>query len=270
MHQYVTFIGNFPIRFYGIFFSLGIIFGCIMAYYLLKKDGRNWHIYTFDLGLTIAFAGIIGGRLWDVFFFDWDYYHNHLLEIPYVWQGGMAIQGGVLFACIAGYVFLRKHHIPVLPFADTVAPAIIFGQAIGRIANFMNGDAFGHPTGQAFGLLYPSTTLAYHTYGAQPLWPAEVWECQGDLIILGLLIWYSCFKHACGTTFCLYIILYSLLRFFLEFFRGDYITLAFGLKSAQITSLVAFLAAFAFFLFFTFRYREDAREETAVTDKGKE
>ena len=82
--------------------------------------------------------------------------------------------------------------------------------------NFMNGDAFGHPTGADFGILYPSTTLAYHTYGAQPLWPAEVWECQGDLIILGLLLWYSCFKHARGTTFCLYIMLYSLLRFFLE------------------------------------------------------
>ena len=189
MHQYVTFIGGFPIRFYGIFFSLGIIFGCIMAYYFLKKDGRGWHECMFDLGLTIAFVGIIGGRLWDVFFFDWDYYHNHLLEIPYVWQGGMAIQGGVIFACVAGYIFLRKRHIPVLQFADIIAPAIIFGQAIGRIANFMNGDAFGHPTGADFGILYPSTTLAYHTYGAQPLWPAEVWECQGDLIILGLLLW---------------------------------------------------------------------------------
>ena len=80
MHQYVTFIGGFPIRFYGIFFSLGIIFGCVMAYYLLKKDGRGWHEIVFDLGLTIAFVGIIGGRLWDVFFFDWDYYHNHLLD----------------------------------------------------------------------------------------------------------------------------------------------------------------------------------------------
>jgi phosphatidylglycerol:prolipoprotein diacylglycerol transferase len=47
-------------------------------------------------------AGIVGGRIWDVFFFDWAYYHNHLTEIPYVWQGGMAIQGGLLFGAIAG------------------------------------------------------------------------------------------------------------------------------------------------------------------------
>lgn len=266
MHQYVTFIGGFPIRFYGIFFSLGIIFGCIMAYYLLKKDGRGWHEHVFDLGITIAFVGIIGGRLWDVFFFDWDYYHDHLLEIPYVWQGGMAIQGGVIFACVAAYFYLRKHKIPVLPFADTVTPAIIFGQAIGRIANFMNGDAFGHPTGANFGILYPDTTLAYHTYGAQPLWPAEVWECQGDLIILGLLLWYACFKHAHGTTFCLYIMLYSLLRFFLEFFRGDYGSLAFGLKSAQLTSLTSFTCALLVFIFFSVKYRADAKVEEKPED----
>ena len=112
MHQYLFFIGNFPIRLYGIFFSLGIISGCITAYFLLKKDRRGWESHMFDLGLVIAFAGIVGGRLWDVFFFDWEYYHNHLLEIPYIWQGGMAIQGGIIFACIAAYFYLKKHQIP--------------------------------------------------------------------------------------------------------------------------------------------------------------
>ena len=130
----------------------------------------------------------------------------------------------------------------------------------------MNGDAFGHPTGANFGILYPDTTLAYRTYGAQPLWPAEVWECQGDLIILGLLLWYACFKHARGTTFCLYIMLYSLLRFFLEFFRGDYGSLAFGLKSAQLTSLTSFTCALLVFIFFSVKYRADAKAEKAPGD----
>lgn len=268
MHQYVTFIGDFPLRFYGIFFSLGIISGCLVAYFLLKKDGRGWEQHLFDLGLLIAFAGILGGRLWDVFFFDWDYYGNHLLEIPFVWQGGMAIQGGLVFACTAAYFYLKKHRIPILPFADTVAPAIILGQAVGRIANFMNGDAFGHPTGGDFGLLYPSTTLAYQTYGAQPLWPAEVWECQGDIIIFVILLWASCFKHAKGTIFCLYIMLYSLLRFFLEFLRGDYGTLLWGLKSAQLTSLAAFTAAALFCLYFYLKEKdEEDMKRKVISDK---
>ena len=91
-------------------------------------------------------ASLISSSI-SIFFFDWDYYHDHLTEIPYVWQGGMAIQGGVIFACVAAYFFLKKKNIPILPFADIVTPAIILGQSVGRIANFMNGDAFGHPTG---------------------------------------------------------------------------------------------------------------------------
>lgn len=259
MHQYLFFIGNFPIRLYGIFFSLGIISGCLVAYFLLKQENRQWENHIVDLGLTIAFAGIIGGRLWDVFFFDWNYYHNHLWEIPFVWQGGMSIQGGVIFACLAGCIYLKKHHIPILPFADTVSPAIILGQSIGRIANFMNGDAFGHPTGMDFGLLYPHTTLAYHTYGAVPLWPAEVWECQGDLLIFVALIFYRAFPHAKGTAFCLYIMLYSILRFFLEYIRGDYGTLAFGLKSAQLTSLAAFSCALCAFLYLSYRNNKQGK-----------
>ena len=229
MHQYLTFIGGFPIRFYGIFFSLAIIFGCIMAYFLLKKSRTGWKSRRKQQANSQK---------------------QHLTEIPYVWQGGMAIQGGVIFACVAAYFFLKKKNIPILPFADIVTPAIILGQSVGRIANFMNGDAFGHPTGLGYGILYPATTLAYKTYGPQPLWPAEVWECQGDLIIFCLLIWYSCFKHPKGTTFCLYIMLYSLLRFFLEFFRGDYGTYALDLKSAQITALIGFVIAAAFFIYF--------------------
>jgi len=193
-----------------------------------------------------------------VFFFDWDYYGDHLTEIFNVWQGGMAIQGGLVFACTAAYFFLKKRNIPILPFADTVAPSVILGQAVGRIANFMNGDAFGHPTGGGFGLLYPSTTLAYRTYGAQPLWPAEVWECQGDILIFVVLLWYSCARRAHGTVFCLYVMLYSLLRFFLEYLRGDYSALLLGLKSAQLTSLAAFTVSALCFLYFYFK---DKKEE---------
>jgi phosphatidylglycerol:prolipoprotein diacylglycerol transferase len=257
MHQYLFFIGGWPIRLYGIFFTLGILSGCIVAYFLLQKEGHGWEKEMFDFGLTIAFWGILGGRLWDVFFFDWDYYQHHLTQILSVWQGGMAIQGGLIFAFTAAYIYLRRHHIPILPFADTVAPAIILGQSVGRIANFMNGDAFGHPTGSDFGLLYPHTTWAYQTYGSQPLWPAEVWECQGDILIFVLLIWLSCTRHTKGTIICAYVMLYSTLRFFLEFFRGDYGTLLWGLKSAQLTALAGFTVAAVLLVYFHFKYREE-------------
>lgn len=87
MHQYLFHIGSFPIRAYGLLFMLGIISSGLAAYYIMKKDGRRWHRHIFDFTLYCGLAGIVGGRLWDVFFFDWAYYHNHLSEIPYIWQG---------------------------------------------------------------------------------------------------------------------------------------------------------------------------------------
>lgn len=249
MHQYLFFIGDFPIRAYGLILSLSIILATATAYFLAKQDGR-WHQHVPDIGIYCGLAGIVGARLWDVFFFDWGYYHNHLLEIPFVWQGGMAIQGGVVLGGIAGYIYTKIHKIDTWAFADIVAaPAVIMGQAIGRIANFLNGDAFGNPTGGNFGILYPSTTLAHQVYGNQPLWPAEVWEGQIDIIIFVLLLLFRTTNHAKGQAFILYAILYSTARFFLEYIRGDYQILAFGLKSAQLTSLAVILIGSLLFIY---------------------
>ncbi len=256
MHQYLFFIGDFPIRTYGLFLSLGIISAACVAYFLLKKDGRGWHNHIVDFSIYCGIAGIIGARLWDVFFFDWDYYGNHLLEIPFVWQGGMAIQGGLVLGTLVGIWYTKKHNIDTWAFGDIIAPAIIMGQSVGRMANLMNGDAFGHPTGGNFGIIYPDTTLAYTVYGSQPLWPAEVWEGQIDILIFIVLLIFSTFKHSKGQVFVLYTVLYSIARFFLEYLRGDYNTLMWGLKSAQLTSLLVILVGVSVFFYLGYRERK--------------
>lgn len=250
---------------------LGIVSAGITAYYIMKHDGRGWHVHIFDFTMYCGLSGIVGGRLWDVFFFDWPYYHNHLAEIPYVWQGGMAIQGGLLFGAVAGIVYTKYHYIDTWAFADLLAPAIILGQSIGRMANLMNGDAFGHPTGGDFGIVYPDTTLAYHTYGNQPLWPAEVWEGQIDVLVFVALLLYSCFPHKKGQVFFLYVMLYAVERFFLEFLRGDYVNLTLGLKSAQMTSVIAFVIALVIFIVLQFKGLEDkGREGQEKAEKSSE
>lgn len=255
MHQYLFFISDFPIRAYGLVLSLSIILATGVAYFLAKQDGR-WHDHIVDMGIYCGLAGLLGARLWDVFFFDWDYYHNHLTELLNVWQGGMAIQGGIVLAVITGIIYTKRHKIDTWALADIVAPAIILGQGLGRCANLLNGDAFGAPTGGAFGIVYPATTLAYHTYGAQPLWPAEVWEGQLDMVIFALLLMFRSTGHAKGQAFALYVILYSLARFFLEYLRGDYTELVWGIfKSAQMTSVIAFIAALAAFIYLGWKHR---------------
>lgn len=269
MHQYLFFVGDFPIRAYGLILSLSIILATGVAYFLAKQDGR-WHNHIVDIGIYSGIAGIVGARLWDVFFFDWAYYSHHLSEIFYVWQGGMAIQGGIVFGVGAGIIYARRHKIDILALADIVAPAIILGQAIGRCANLLNGDAFGAPTGDNFGIIYPETTLAYHTYGAQPLWPAEVWEGQIDFVIFALLLIFRAFPHAKGQAFSLYIMLYSLARFGLEFLRGDYATPVFlSFTSAQTTSLVAFILALIFFIYCQITYSRQKKTVKSKINKNR-
>ena len=255
MHQYLFYIGNFPIRSYGLVISLSIILAAGTAYYLAKKDGRGYEKYVVDLGIVCGLAGLIGARLWDVFFFDWDYYQHHITELFNVWQGGMAIQGGILLGVTAGIIYAWKHHLDILAMADLFAPAIVLGQSLGRCANLLNGDAFGAPTGTDYGIVYPSTTLAHHVYGAAPLWPAEIWEGQLDLVIFCLLLIFQCKNRAKGETFALYIILYSALRFMLEFLRGDYAAHVMDtmLTSAQLTAAIAFILAAVAFTWFHIR-----------------
>lgn len=253
MHQYLFYIGDFPVRAYGLVLSLSIILASSVAYFLAKQDGR-WHDHIPDMCIYSGMAGLLGARLWDVFFFDWGYYQHHLTEILNVWQGGMAIQGGVVLGVATGVFYCWQHKIDIPAMMDICAPAIIFGQGLGRCANLLNGDAFGAPTGSNFGILYPETTLAYHTYGAQPLWPAEIWEGQLDFVIFGLLLLYRAFPHAKGQAFALYVMLYSTARFFLEYLRGDYTNLVFGIfKSAQMTSVAAFTIALAVYIYLWFR-----------------
>ena len=269
MHQYLFFVGDFPIRAYGLILSLSIILATGVAYFLAKQDGR-WHNHIVDIGIYSGIAGIVGARLWDVFFFDWAYYSHHLSEIFYVWQGGMAIQGGIVFGVGAGIIYARRHKIDILALADIVAPAIILGQAIGRCANLLNGDAFGAPTGSNFGIIYPETTLAYHMYGAQPLWPAEVWEGQIDFVIFALLLIFRAFPHAKGQAFSLYIMLYSLARFGLEFLRGDYANPVFlSFTSAQTTSLVAFILALIFFIYCQITYSRQKKTVKSKINKNR-
>lgn len=167
-------------------------------------------------------GGIIGARLWQVFFYEWDYYSKHLVEIIMIWRGGMSILGAIVGAGMAGFIYTRRKHIDFWKLADIAAPGLIFGQSAGRIACLLNGDAYGSPTNLGYGLIYPPGTPAYAAYGSQPLWPAEVWEGQWDLVVFAIILILARWrKWPEGTLFLTYIVLYSVGRFPLEFLRGD-------------------------------------------------
>ncbi|MDR3540020.1 MAG: prolipoprotein diacylglyceryl transferase [Desulfosporosinus sp.] len=257
MHQYWFFIGSFPLRAYGTLFALAFIMGVSITLYFAKAEGRPEYMeIVMDLAPLLLIAGILGARIWQVFFFDWAYYSKNLGEIIAIWHGGLSIQGGVAGALLGGGVYVWRKKLPFWEIADLVAPGLILAQSIGRDANLMNGDAFGGPTGGNFGILYPVGTIARDTFGNQPLWPAEVWEGQVDVIIFALLVMLKLRKWPSGTIFLSYVILYNLARFFLENLRGDSPRFLFGWSAAQWSSMVAVIIALLLMAWRIWRERE--------------
>lgn len=240
MHQYWFFIGNFPLRAYSTLFVLAFFLGVLVTLYFVKAEGKEEYTDNiWDLALLLLVGGLLGARIWQVFFFDWNFYRQHLTEIPAIWHGGLSIQGGVVGALLLGGFYVWKKKLPFWEIADLMAPGLILAQAIGRDANLMNGDAFGGPTGGNFGILYPVGTIARDTFGNQPLWPAEVWEGQFDVILFAVLVGMKLKKLPSGTIFLTYAAAYNLARFFLEYLRGDSPRFLFGWTAAQWSSVTA-------------------------------
>lgn len=241
-------IGGFTLRSYGVIVALAILIGLAVAY-LLTSD-KEYREYLFDVLVYGIIGAIIGARSWQVFFYEWDYYSQNLVEIAMIWHGGLAIQGALIGAFIAAVFYAKVKKINLWRLADIAAPGLILGQAIGRIACFLNGDAYGTPTGSNFGIVYPEGTPAYAAYGSQPLWPAEVWEGQWDFIVFVIILMLTRWrKWPQGIVFLAYIILYSVGRFSLEFLRGDSPYYWLNWTSGQWTSVGMITVSILFMLF---------------------
>ncbi|WP_058300690.1 prolipoprotein diacylglyceryl transferase [Gorillibacterium timonense] len=251
-------IGDYAVRSYGLVVALAVLLAMGMATFLAKDTPYQKHISNLMLYLIVG--ALLGARIWHVFFFQWEDYSSRLAEIPKFWNGGLSIQGGLAGGFLAAAVYVRRYRLSFWELADTLAPAIALGQGLGRIACFLNGDAFGSPTGSGFGIVYPPGTMAYDTYGSQPLWPAEVWEGQWDIVVFVLLILLKSRKWPKGCLFLTYNILYSVARFLLELLRGDSPRYALSWTAGQWTSMTVIAISLLLGLVLVIRSRTEGRE----------
>jgi len=247
-------IGNYDVPSHGIVSALAILLALGMAHYLAKGTPYREHIW--GMMPYVLVAGIISARIWHVFFFQWGYYSNHPMEIFYIWQGGISVQGSLIGGFAAGLYYTKKHKLSFWRFVDLLAPAIVLGQSIGRIACFLNGDAYGSPTSSGFGLVYPEGSFAYEAYGSQPLWPTEIFEGQWDLIVFGILILMKNRTWTTGVLFLTYNILYSFGRFNLEWLRGDSPRYTFQWTAGQWTSFSVIVISLGLIGFLVLRDRK--------------
>jgi len=222
------------IRWYGILISIGMLLGYYLALREARKIGVNEE-KMLDLFLVVIPAAIIGARLYYVLF-NLDYYKNDIIKMINIREGGLAIHGGVIAGVLAGYIFTRVNKLDFWKLADVVAPSIILGQAIGRWGNYINQEAYGRPTNLPWGIIINGVKVH----------PTFLYESIWDFLVFLFLIFYRKSKKYDGEIFHLYVILYSIGRFFIEGLRIDSLMIG-PFRTAQVLSL-ALIVIFGFLL----------------------
>ncbi|MDO4701334.1 MAG: prolipoprotein diacylglyceryl transferase [Erysipelotrichaceae bacterium] len=239
----VVSFGTLEIKWYAII----ILFAAIMTYYLslqeFKKFGyeknimEDFFVYTFGVGL-------VGARLWFCVFYDFKYYFFNPINLLKVYEGGLAIQGGLVFGALFAYWFLKKRNISFLRMADAIAPNILIASFIGRWANFINQEAFGPIVPESFYQYFPSfIKQGMYIQGNYHL-PTFFMESMGCLIawLLIKFVYRRFFKVKRGHLAYSYLLAYGIIRIYVESFRTDSLYIG-PLKMAQMTSLAFIIVA---------------------------
>lgn len=242
--------GPFTIYWYAVFIVSGILLGYFIASKRAKKEGISEDVIS-DLLLYGLPVSIISARLYYVFF-ELDSYIRNPVDILKVWEGGLAIHGGLIGAVATGVIYCRKKNFSFWKVADIVAPSIVIGQIIGRWGNFMNQEAYGGEISREAlkGFLLPNFIVnQMYIDGAyrQPTFLYESLWNIGVLIILILLIKRKAFN---GQLFLVYIIMYSIGRFWIEGLRTDSLMLTQNLRMAQVLSISLIFSALLVYFYF--------------------
>ena len=242
-------IFGFSIAYYGIVIVTGMMIAIWIAQREAKRTGQTPEQYL-DLAMIGIAAGILGARIYYVIF-AWDYYKDDLLNIFNIRQGGLAIYGGIIGACIAVVIYSRKKKQNFGLLMDTASMSIVFGQIMGRWGNFFNREAFGDYTNNLFAMQLPVSAVRANEI-TQKMWdhvvtvngveyiqvhPTFLYESLWNVGVLLFLFWFRKRKKFNGEVFLMYLIGYGLGRIWIEGLRTDQLLLpVVGLPVSQLLS----------------------------------
>ena len=246
-------LGPVYIHFYGVIIMVGALAGAWLAAYQVRRRGDDPEL-VWDGLFWLVIGGIIGARLWHVFTpppsmvaqgITTRYYLTHPLDILAIWNGGLGIPGAVIGGLIALYLFCRKRGLNFAVWVDMISPSLALGQAIGRWGNFVNQELYGRPTDLPWGIpIDPEHRLPGFEQDTH-FHPTFLYESLWNFANMALLLWlghrYSD-RLKEGDIFLVYLIVYPVGRFWLEFLRLDSAQVA-GLNANQTLMAVVALAA---------------------------
>lgn len=218
-------LGPLTLRWYGLLYAVGFMLALEVAdRYLRPKNITKEELSNFAIVLLVS--GIVGARLWYVIL-NYEYFIQNISEIPQIWLGGQSIQGGILGAWIGTWLIVKQDYLTKLSILTTVVP---LAQAIGRWGNFFNEEAYGSVTELPWKLYVSHTGTCHH--------PTFLYESIWNLVIfVALFITYKTIRPKPLMTIGLYLILYSIGRFFIEMLRTDSLTIL-GYPAGSIMSVI--------------------------------
>ena len=222
---------NFALRWYAVSYILGFFCALkLMKYFVLKE--KLWVLNKppitpdqADSILTYLILGvIIGGRIGYVLFYNFDYYSQNILDVIRIWDGGMAFHGGFLGVVLAVIIYCRVHSISLWSGADLIAVASPPGLLFGRVANFINGELWGSPTNQPWGVIFPGelAQACEGVIGPCGRHPSQLYEAGLEGFLLFLILYTLAMKGALkkpGLITGVFASGYGMARFLVEYVR---------------------------------------------------
>ncbi|MDF7672361.1 prolipoprotein diacylglyceryl transferase [Lactobacillus sp. ESL0701] len=244
-------LGGISIKWYGVIMAVAIVLAASMA--IIEGKRRQIASDDFiDLLLWGVPLGYVGARIYYVIF-EWGYYSQHPDQIIAIWNGGIAIYGGLIAGAIVLLIFCHKRNLPPFLMLDVITPGVLAAQILGRWGNFMNQEAHGGPTTLAFlqSLHLPQFIISQMKINGVYYQPTFLYESFFNLVGLVILLSLRHRKHLFkqGEVFMFYLGWYAIVRFFVEGLRTDSLYLAGGIRVSQLLSLVLFLVVVALFIY---------------------
>ena len=232
-------VGPITVYSYGVLLAVSYLLGLRLAMYRAKMWGLNAN-RVLDLGIYIIIAALIGAKLL-LLIVDFDQFRQSPADLLSLARSGGVFYGGLILAVLVAFWYISRHQLPFWTTCDVFAPGIALGHVTGRLGCFAAGCCYGRPTELPWGITFHNPLAAANvgTPLGIPLHPTQLYEAGAELLILGLLLGIERRgRPFAGRTFWLYMLLYAVSRYIVEFFRGDPRGEMFGMSTSQVISLV--------------------------------
>ncbi len=220
-------IGNFAVRWYGLLFASGFLFGYLLFQKMFKNEGIKEEVLD-RLTVYAALGTIIGARLGHCLFYEPSYYLSNPIEILKIWQGGLASHGAAIGILLALWLFVRKEKKPYLWVLDRIVIVTALAGAMIRLGNLMNSEIYGVETTLPWGFVF------LRNNEVAPKHPTQIYEALAYLVIFVLLHRIYWRKKAGefiqGSIFSIFLILVFTFRFFIEYVKEDQVAFEAGMK----------------------------------------